>query len=129
MPHAGVLIVEDDELTLQTYARLLRLEGYEVRTAVGAAAGLEEIDQHPPAVIIVDLRMPGVDGLEFLRRVRAHNESCTTPVAIVTGDYFVDHAVEAELRHLNAQLRFKPLWLEDLTRLVNELLPGRAKPE
>jgi DNA-binding response OmpR family regulator len=122
-----VLIVEDDAPTAESYARMLRLEGYEVRTAAGAAAALKDIDEHPPAAILVDLRMPGMDGLEFLRRVRAQSNCRETPVAMVTGDYFVDAEVEVELRCLNAQLRFKPLWLEDLITLVDQLLGRTAK--
>ena len=44
------------------------------------------------------------------------------PVAIVTGDYFLDDAVSRELRGLGAEVRFKPLWLEDLLALARNLL-------
>jgi len=44
------------------------------------------------------------------------------PVAIVTGDYFLDDSVSTELRELGAELRFKPLWLEDLVGLARNLL-------
>ena len=66
--------------------------------------------------------MPLVDGLGFLRRLRAHDEQRPTPVAIVTGDYFLDDAVSNELQELGAELRFKPLWLEDLVGLARNLL-------
>ncbi len=101
---------------------MLRLEGYQVRTAVSAEKGLIEAQQSHPDAIILDLRMPLVDGLGFLRRLRAHEEHAATPVAIVTGDYFLDDAVSAELRELGAELRFKPLWLEDLVGLARNLL-------
>jgi two-component system OmpR family response regulator len=101
---------------------MLRLEGYQVRTAVSAEKGLQEAEQSHPDAIILDLRMPLVDGLGFLRRLRARHEHHTTPVAIVTGDYFLDDAVSTELRELGAELRFKPLWLEDLVGLARNLL-------
>jgi len=44
------------------------------------------------------------------------------PVAIVTGDYFLDDSISTELRELGAELRFKPLWLEDLVGLARTLL-------
>ena len=66
--------------------------------------------------------MPLVDGLGFLRRLRAHDEQRLVPVAIVTGDYFLDDAVSRELRGLGAEVRFKPLWLEDLLALARNLL-------
>jgi DNA-binding response OmpR family regulator len=117
-----ILIVDDDEGVTQTFARMLRLEGYQVRTAVSAEKGLQEAEQSHPDAIILDLRMPLVDGLGFLRRLRSRNEHSSTPVAIVTGDYFLDDAVSNELRELGAELRFKPLWLEDLVGLARNLL-------
>ena len=81
---AKILIVDDDEGVTQTFARMLRLEGYNVRTAVTAENGLREAEEGHPDAIILDLRMPLVDGLGFLRRLRAHRDQRATPVAIVT---------------------------------------------
>jgi DNA-binding response OmpR family regulator len=117
-----ILIVDDDEGVTQTFARMLRLEGYQVRTAISAETGLAEADESQPDAIILDLRMPLVDGLGFLRRLRANDLHRAVPVAIVTGDYFLDDTVSAELRELGAELRFKPLWLEDLVGLARNLL-------
>jgi two-component system response regulator PrrA len=119
---ATILVVDDDEGVTQTFARMLRLEGYDVRTAMNAESGLREADRSHPDAIILDLRMPLVDGLGFLRRLRARGEQRDTPVAIVTGDYFLDDQVSAELRELGAELKFKPLWLEDLVGLARHLL-------
>ena len=58
-----ILIVDDDEGVTQTFARMLRLEGYQVRTAISAETGLREAEQNRPDAIILDLRMPLVDGL------------------------------------------------------------------
>src|SRR5262245_4079838 len=121
-----ILIVDDDEGVTQTFARMLRLEGYEVRTALSAETGLKEAETSQPDAIILDLRMPLVDGLGFLRQLRSYNGQRTTPVAIVTGDYFLDDAVSAELRELGAELRFKPLWLENLVGLARNLLQSRV---
>ena len=117
-----ILIVDDDEGVTETFARMLRLEGFHVRTAVSAETGLREAEESQPDAIILDLRMPLIDGLGFLRRLRAHETPRTTPVAIVTGDYFLDDSVSNELRELGAELRFKPLWLEDLVGLARNLL-------
>ena len=119
---ATILIVDDDEGVTQTFARMLRLEGYAVRTAMTAETGLREADVAHPDAIILDLRMPLIDGLGFLRRLREHEGSQATPVAIVTGDYFLEEAISDELRALGAELRFKPLWLEDLVSLARNLL-------
>ena len=117
-----ILVVDDDEGVTQTFARILRLEGYDVRTAMNAETALREADRSRPDAIILDRRMPMVDGLGFLRRLRARDEQRDTPVAIVTGDYFLDDQVSAELRELGAELKFKPLWLEDLVGLARHPL-------
>jgi two-component system, OmpR family, response regulator PrrA len=117
-----ILIVDDDEGVTQTFARMLRLEGFSVATAVNAETGLKEAAVHRPDAIILDLRMPLVDGLGFLRRLRSDADHRTTPVAIVTGDYFLDDTVSSEVRALGAELRFKPLWLEDLVGLARTLV-------
>lgn len=118
---ATVLIVEDDEETAVTYARMLSLDGFRVRTALTAAAGLREVEEHAPDAIVLDLHLPDLDGVEFLRRLRALVHDHVTPVVIVTGDYFVDREVAAELKGLSVEIRFKPLWSDDLTSLVRTL--------
>ena len=119
---ATILIVDDDEGVTQTFARMLRLEGFQVRTAVNAETGLRAAEENAPDAFILDLRMPLVDGLGFLRRLRGLEKHRDVPVAIVTGDYFLDDSVSTELRELGAELRFKPLWLEDLVGLARNLL-------
>lgn len=123
---AKILIVDDDDGVMQTFARMLRLEGFHVRTAANAEKGLCEAEQSHPDAIILDLRMPLLDGLGFLRRLRAQTDQRSTPVAIVTGDYFLDDSISTELRELGAELRFKPLWLEDLVGLARNLLQTKV---
>jgi DNA-binding response OmpR family regulator len=120
--HETILVVDDDDGVRQIFARMLQLEGYCVCTALNAESGLWAVFERSPDAIILDLRMPLVDGLEVLRRLRASSAHRATPVAMVTGDYFLEDRVSAELRGLGAALTFKPLWLEDLVRLTRTLL-------
>jgi two-component system, OmpR family, response regulator PrrA len=117
-----ILVVDDDEGVTTTFARMLRLEGFDVRTALNGEMGLLEASKSRPDAIILDLRMPLVDGLRFLRRLRSDNDQREVPVAIVTGDYFLDDDIAAELRQLGAEVKFKPLWLDDLVGLARDLL-------
>jgi two-component system response regulator MprA len=119
---ATVLIVDDDPAVTETFARMLVLEGYNVRAAVSAEAGLREAESAHPDAILLDLRMPLVDGLTFLRRLRAREDKHQTPVAIVTGDYFLDDTISSELHGLGAEVFFKPLWIEDLVRITQQLV-------
>ena len=121
---APILIVEDDPSTLDTYARMLRLQGYQVRTATSGELAWHEAETHPPEAIIVDFQLPKMTGLDFLRRVRQSAAHRRTHAALVTGNYYLGDEVVNELRHLEVTLRFKPLWFEDLEGLIRQLLRG-----
>ena len=125
-----ILIVDDDPNVTDTFARLLMLEGYDVHMALDAETGLRAVDASGPQAILLDLRMPRVDGVAFLRQLRARADQCETPVAIITGDYFLDDAVTDTLRELGASLFFKPLWFDDLVEITRGLLapPDLAGP-
>jgi DNA-binding response OmpR family regulator len=117
-----ILIVDDDRAVTDTFARMLKLEGFEVATAISPEAGLQLADAVRPSAIILDMRMPIVNGLQFLRRLRAQPHLIDVPVAIVTGDYFLSDPITQELKSLGAAIRFKPLWLEDLIALAKTLV-------
>ena len=117
-----ILIVDDDRSVADTFARMLKLEGFEVATALSAEAGLELADSVAPDAIILDMRMPITNGLQFLRLIRTKPHLVDVPVAIVTGDYFLADAIQHELQSLGASIRFKPLWLEDLLTLARTLV-------
>jgi CheY-like chemotaxis protein len=122
-----ILIVDDDPGVVASFARMLQLEGFTVHTATTADTGLRQVLTVQPDAILLDLRMPRVDGLDFLRRLRQQEPRRDTPVAIVTGDYFLDDSVSAEIRQLGAAVTFKPLWLEDLVTLAQTLVTDRTK--
>ena len=122
-----LLIVDDDLSTTQTFAQILTLEGYEVRTAATAESGLREVEAGHPDAIILDLRMPFINGLGLLYRLRAAEPDRQTPVVIVTGDQCLDDAVIRELHDLGAEVKFKPLWLEDLVDVARSLVRARRQ--
>ena len=119
-----ILIVDDDRSVAETFARMLKLEGFNVATALSAEAGLELADNIRPSAIILDMRMPITNGLQFLRLVRAKPHLADVPVAIVTGDYFLPDPLQLEISSLGASLKFKPMWLEDLIELAKTLVPA-----
>ena len=128
LANASVLVVDDDEGVALTFSRMLRLQGYHVDTATSPAAGLELASAHRPDAIILDLRMPMLDGVEFLRRLRRSSGSHDTSVTIVTGDYFIDPELTFELKQLGAKVCFKPLWLEDLVEVVRTMVAPPPVP-
>ena len=101
---------------------MLRLEGYEVWAGHTADDGLNLARLHRPHAIILDLRMPLTSGVQLLRSIRAIAGLAQTPVAIVTGDYYLAEDQSEEIRALGAELRYKPLWLDELVTLARDLL-------
>jgi two-component system cell cycle response regulator DivK len=122
MSGRSILIVEDDHGAADAFRPMLSARGYDVRCATDAEAGLREIERSQPAALVVDLHLPVIDGLEFLRLVR-NNDLCKgIPAAMMTGDYLLDDHVTGELERLGTPLYFKPLWEEDLVEMVVRLL-------
>ena len=116
-----ILVVDDDRSVTETFARMLKLEGFTVATALNPGEGLELADAVHPHAIILDMRMPLINGIQFLRQIRSRPHLSGVPVAIVTGDYFLSESLQEELKALGASLKFKPLWLEDLVELARTL--------
>lgn len=118
-----ILVIEDDPVTLQTFRAILSDAGYHVDLARDVDTALAHVDAVDPAAIVLDLHMPRGDGLEFLRRLRAEPARTSIPVAIVTGDYLIDDRLARTIADHGAHIYFKPLWDEDLLRMIAELLP------
>lgn len=124
---ASILVVDDDQGVRETFAHTLRHEGYEVRTAPNAEIGLFELKAAHTDAIILDLRMPLINGIGFLYRLRSQEALKELPVAIITGDHCVKDAICQEMKELGAELFFKPLWVEDIVDLTKNLLDKPRK--
>lgn len=110
MPYS-ILIVDDEELTLRTISRGLRQEGYEVVTAGTGEEGLALFEAEKPDVVLLDIVLPGIDGVEVLRRVKQANPA--TLVVMMSAYHLVDRAVEAMKLGAYDYL-IKPFHLADL---------------
>jgi len=80
-PRASILIVEDNALNLELATDLLTGAGYDVRQAESAEEGLRQAQADPPTLILMDLRLPGIDGFAALRQLR--NDARTAPIRVV----------------------------------------------
>jgi DNA-binding response OmpR family regulator len=76
-----VLIVDDEPSIREVLGQYLTLEGYAVRGAADGVVALRDIERAPPDLIVLDLMLPGIDGLELCRRIRAIN---ATPILMLT---------------------------------------------
>ncbi|MGH2588469.1 MAG: response regulator [Dehalococcoidia bacterium] len=81
MSEDRILVVEDEPMVAEVVERYLRRDGHTVRVVHTGTAAVEAVDQFQPDLIVLDLMLPGIDGLEVCRRVRAHAQ---TPIIILT---------------------------------------------
>lgn len=123
---ARFLLIDDDPAVSLTLARMLEIHGHGVVRLTSAEAGFAEALANPPDALILDIRMPEMSGVEFLRRMRQVPALTSLPVGIITGDYFLGDSVLAELGALGATVRYKPVWMDDLQSLIDRLLPRPA---
>ena len=84
MKQATILIIEDDADIVELLQYNLSKEGFRVRVARDGDAGLQEARRYRPDLILLDLMLPGVDGLEVCRRLKRDDELATIPVVMVT---------------------------------------------
>ena len=89
----SVLVVDDESSILDTLRILLRKEGYEVTTAQGGKAGLEQIRSGNHAIVLTDVRMPQVSGLDILQA--AKDQDPETPVVLMTAQASLQTAIQA----------------------------------
>ncbi|MBD1851344.1 response regulator [Leptolyngbya sp. FACHB-711] len=116
-----ILIVDDisdNSFLLQTF---LETEGYQVDVADNGHAALEKIEAEPPALILLDMMMPGMNGFEVSRRIRQNKALPYIPILLITGFDQPSEAEEQELG-INGFIR-KPVDFTELINQVRSLLP------
>lgn len=106
------LLVIDDEIDIrESLARILERHGFNVLTAQDGEEGLKMISEHDIDIVLCDIGMPKMDGIEFLRNIR--KLTLKTEVIIITGQSTVDRCVEAIEQNTCGYL-LKPLKTEDI---------------
>lgn len=149
MTEKRVLVCDDDEFVYFTVETYMKKMGYQVLSATSGEEALESLQKHKPAIVFLDIQMPGMDGLELCRRIKSNERLQDIPVVFVSakdvsggfddeiaagGDYFVSKPFQpndlaADLYFL-AQTDFKPdtATLRRL-RVARPLIFERAKRE
>ena len=87
---ARILVIDDEKEVCDIFKKALNHEGYEVFTAVDGLSGLEIMKEKKPDIILLDLRMPKMDGIEVLQRIKKIDKN--TVVIIITGYGSMDSA-------------------------------------
>ena len=89
-PRKSVLIVDDSPELIEVVRRALEPRGLEVVQATNPFAAVREAMAHPPDIIVLDLNMPGMDGLEVMRHLKRIPETKDIPVIAFTGEQLTD---------------------------------------
>ncbi|MFH1538847.1 MAG: sigma-54 dependent transcriptional regulator [bacterium] len=116
---SSVLIVDDDSQLRQSFEKLLSEEGYEVRTAPSGEDGLEVVRQKAPDLVVMDVRLPGMNGLETFGAIRGIEPKL--PVIIMTAYGTTDTAIEATKMGAFDYI-LKPFDIPDILRLIKQAL-------
>ena len=93
MPASKILIVDDEEIIVRLLSMSLRSDGYKTVSANSGDQGLDVFKSESPDIVVTDIKMPGMDGLELLKRIKELNSE--TEVIIVTGHGDIDSTIKA----------------------------------
>jgi CheY-like chemotaxis protein len=120
-PPVLILVVDDYAVARELYSGFLRSAGFRVEEAGAGPEAVEKAVTQRPRLILMDLSMPGMDGLEVIRRLRADPRTASCRIVVVTGAAYVDGARKAKQAGCDAYL-VKPCLPETLLGVVRGLL-------
>lgn len=122
-----ILLVEDNELNRDMLSRRLQKRGYEVIMAVDGEQGMVAAQSTAPAIILMDMSLPGIDGWEATRRLKAAPQTAHIPIIALTA-----HAMPSDRDKALAagcdDFDTKPVELERLLEKIAALLKPAAQP-
>ena len=123
---AKILLVEDNEMNRDMLSRRLQRRGYEVLTAVDGESGLALTRAESPVLVLMDMSLPGIDGWEATRRLKA--DPATRGIAVIA---LTAHAMAGDREKALAagcdDFDIKPIDLDRLLGKIEALLGGKAK--
>ena len=125
MSRPRVLLADDDPRVLSVVSRYLALEGYEMSTVSDGEAAVATATADLPDLIILDIMMPGIDGIEACRRIRANATTAQTPVLMFSA--LSEEAEAARLAGADGMLP-KPFNLPALAEAVKTFFAARTAP-
>lgn len=122
-----ILLVEDNEMNRDMLSRRLQKKGYEVVLAIDGEEGIAKAQSELPALILMDLSLPGIDGWEATRRLKATARTRSIPVIALTAHVLTsdrDKALAAGCDDFDT----KPIEMQRLLNKIETLL-GRVSPQ
>ena len=118
---AKVVVVDDQDMIRDVLVETLQLGGYEAFQACNGKEGLRVVEEHRPDLVITDVRMPGMDGFEFSRRLRDTSE---TRILMLSG--LDEQSQDDHPAGLIDAYMTKPIMLQDFLAVVESIITGKA---
>jgi len=118
-----ILVVEDNERNLKLVRDVLEYAGYDVRVARTAEDGIALAVKEPPDLVLMDLQLPGIDGMEALRRLRENPRTADIPVVAVTAQAMKQDRERALEVGFNGYIE-KPISIRAFPDQVRSFLSG-----
>lgn len=123
VPPYSILIVDDEQGNVESLGRIFQREGFQIHTAFDGREGLDVFRQHPTDIVLCDVMMPQLDGLDLLKALKT--VSPHTQVIMMTAYGSIDRAVEA-MRRGAYDFVTKPLKRQDIVKLIQKALETSA---
>jgi CheY-like chemotaxis protein len=121
-----LLVVDDNPINLKLMRILLNGEGFNVTTAANAVEAQAALKVFTPALVLMDLQMPGMDGLELTRRLKADPKTKGIPVVAITAYAMSGDDMKAKEAGCDAYVA-KPIDTRTLPRLLHDLIHEKSK--
>lgn len=124
---AKLLIVEDDLLMSRMYQKVFTLEGYEVDVAADGEEALFKIKQNNPTLILLDIMMPKMNGLEVLDKLKSNPDTKSIPVVMLTNLAGTKDAEEAMIKGAVKYIVKSEYEPKQIVNMVKEILAGYTR--
>jgi signal transduction histidine kinase/DNA-binding response OmpR family regulator len=128
-PPCPILLVEDDDITRQMMRSILEKAGWRVSEAKNGLAALESVAQNRPAVILLDLMMPEMDGFEFADELHKRDAWRTIPIVVITAKDLTPHELQRLNGSVDTILDKGECSREELMHKVRDLIAGWSAPD
>jgi len=125
---AKILVVEDEKALNEAYVLILKREGHDVESAFNGQEALEKVEAKKPDLVLLDLRMPKMDGVEFLKNLEPAKTMPKTKIIVFSN--YDNHEEIDQAFTLGASRYILKAWSSptELVKLVSETLQNRTAP-
>jgi len=124
---AKVLIIEDDPLMIRLYQKVFKFEGYDVEVASNGEEGLQKVESFAPTLVLLDIMMPKMNGLEVLEKMKANEKTKKIPVVVLTnlaGQQDAETAIAKGAVKYIVKSEYEP---KEVVKMVKEILAGYSR--